>query len=107
MILKRSTEILPHARKALTVLNRLGLHARPATQWVRCTQAFESTIHFTTAKGKRFHAGRIMDVLLADLSCGSTLTVEAVGRDAHEALERLEKLLIEFREQDKAEASDV
>jgi phosphotransferase system HPr-like phosphotransfer protein len=50
--------------------------------------------------GKRFSASSLIDVLRANLDCGATVTLEAYGVDADEALDDLEKLLAEFHEKE-------
>lgn len=107
----RKTEIFPimglrqkgdiqHASKELRVLNELGLHARPAAQFVRCVQRYRSEI-WLISKDTRYHAGRLMDILLANLDQGSVFTVEADGPDAEKALEHLERLLVELRDEEE------
>lgn len=78
-------------------MNKLGLHARPAVVFVRCVMTFGSEVYIM-ANNKRYHAGRIMDLLLANLNCGKTFTLVASGPDAAEAVERLERLLGELRD---------
>ena len=91
------------ATKELKVLNELGLHARPAAQFVRCVQRYRSEI-WLISKGTKFHAGRLMDVLLANLDQGAAFTVEASGPDAEEAVEHLERLMTELREAEDSDA---
>jgi phosphotransferase system HPr (HPr) family protein len=83
--------------RQLTLTNEHGLHARPATELVRCAAAFESTITIS-AKGKRYRADRIMEVLLADLNRGDTFVLQAVGADAIQAVERIGQLVASLRE---------
>jgi len=83
--------------RTLTVCNPLGLHARPAAELVRNAQSFRSQL-WIVAGGKRFNAARLMELLMANLDCGATFVLEADGPDAAEALDRIEKLLLEFRE---------
>ena len=83
-------------------MNPLGLHARPAAEFVRCVHTF--TCEITIRKGQeRFSAHSILEVLSANLDCGSRIELEAIGDDASAALDRLEKLLFEFKEQEKNE----
>jgi len=87
-------------KRELEVLNPLGLHARPAAEFVRAVHKFSSEI--TIRKGdEHFSAHSILEVLSANLDCGSRITIEAIGADAKEALDRLEQLLFEFKEQEK------
>ncbi len=86
--------------KKLTVLNKLGLHARPASEFVRRARTFkaEITIH---KDGEDYSAASILDVLSANLDCGSEMVVRAVGADAEQALQSLGALLEEFKTQEE------
>ena len=88
-------------RREVEIINELGLHARPAAEFVRCVMTFASEI--TLRKGDDvFSASSILEVLSANLDCGSRIVLEAIGPDAARALDRLEALLVEFREQEQA-----
>ena len=84
-------------RREVCITNKLGLHARPAAQFVKRARSFRSEI-WIVKDGKRYSAASLIDILRANLDCGATATLEAHGVDAEEALERLEKLLAEFHE---------
>ena len=83
----------------VTVVNKLGLHARPASEFVRRARTFKSTI-FIKKNGETFSAASILDVLSANLDCGSSFVLEAEGPDAETALESLRGLLEEFKLQE-------
>jgi phosphocarrier protein HPr len=85
--------------RELTLLNEHGLHARPATEFVRCVLTFESTLTICS-KDKRYRADRIMEVLLADLNRGDTFLLEAEGPDAQQAVERIAALVVFLGEAD-------
>jgi phosphocarrier protein len=87
------------ARREVRITNKLGLHARPAAQFVKLARKFRSEI-WIVKEGERFSAGSLIDVLRANLDCGATAAIEAHGVDAEEALEDLEKLLAEFHEKE-------
>ncbi len=89
-------------RREVQIVNELGLHARPAAEFVRAVQKFqcEVTIH----KGdESYSASSILEVLSANLDCGAQVELEATGEDAEDALNRLEQLLSEFRDQEERE----
>lgn len=89
-------------RREVEILNELGLHARPAAEFVRAVHKFRCSV--TIAKGEdSFSASSILEVLSANLDCGCKIVIEAEGEDAEEALERLSHLLVEFREQEERE----
>ena len=99
MILRRShpDDRLIVVSREITVQNELGLHARPAAEFVRVANKFRSEI--TLIKGEqRFSASSLIDVLRANLDKGASATLEARGKDAEAAIARLEQLLIEFRD---------
>ena len=82
--------------REVVVQNELGLHARPAAEFVRIANRFRAEI--TLIKdGERYSAESLIEVLRANLDCGARATLEARGVDAERALTRLEKLLEEFR----------
>lgn len=86
--------------REVTVLNQLGLHARPAAEFVRMVLTFRCTV--TIRKGdERFSASSILDVLMANLEQGTKIILEAEGDDAESALTRLEALMVEFCEQEE------
>jgi phosphocarrier protein HPr len=88
--------------REVEILNEMGLHARPAAEFVRCVQRFQSTITIRKDE-EHFSAGSILEVLSACLDCGTRITIEAVGPDAEEALDRLAELLVKFKEEDESE----
>jgi phosphocarrier protein HPr len=86
-------------QREVRITNKLGLHARPAAQFVKRVRGFRSEI-WLVKDGKRFSASSLIDVLRANLDCGATAALEAHGVDAGEALEELEKLLAQFHEEE-------
>lgn len=89
-------------RREVEILNELGLHARPAAEFVRAVQKY--TCEVTICKGEEtFSASSILEVLSANLDCGARVTLEAEGDDAEEALNRLSELLHEFKAQEERE----
>ena len=88
-------------RREVRIANKLGLHARPAAQFVRQARAFRSDI-WLVKEDKRFSAISLIDVLRANLNCGDSAVLEAHGVDAHGAVERLEKLLMELGDEKDA-----
>ena len=84
-------------RKEVEIVNKLGLHARPAALFVRSVTRFKSTV--TIWKGEEnFSAASLLEVLTANLDCGARVVLEAIGPDEQEAIDELEALLLRFRE---------
>lgn len=78
--------------KELTIVNKLGLHARAASRFVSCTSRFASEVR--VHKGGRSVDGKsIMSVMMLAAGQGSVLTVQADGPDEHDALAAVEKLI--------------
>ena len=67
------------------ILNRLGLHARPAALIARCAAKFESAVSLTPPDGSPADAKSILSLLMLGAPCGSVLTLQAEGCDAEEA----------------------
>ncbi len=78
--------------KEVEIINELGLHARPAAEFVRTAQGFQSEV-FLVVDDRRFPADSIMEVLTAGLARGTRLVIEATGPDESEAVARLATLL--------------
>jgi phosphotransferase system HPr (HPr) family protein len=85
--------------RELTILNKLGLHARPAAEFVRCARKFKSTI-VIKKEGAEYSAASILDVLSANLDCGSHMMLIADGPDAKTALDELAALIEQFQIQE-------
>ena len=86
-------------RKEVEIVNKRGLHARPAALFVRWVIKFKSTI--TIWKGEeKFSGASLLEVLTANLDCGARVILEAIGPDEQEALNELEALLLRFRDEE-------
>jgi phosphocarrier protein len=79
-------------QRQVEIINKLGLHARPAALFVQCVIRFRSTVSIDK-DGERYSAASILEVLAANLDCGARIIIEAVGPDEKEALDELEALL--------------
>src|SRR5437899_10260386 len=78
--------------KELVVINKLGIHARPAAMFVRTANRFDCQI-FVEKDGERVNGKSIMGLMMLAAGPGSNLTVLAEGGDAARALIELEALL--------------
>ena len=78
-------------QKELTILNRLGLHARPAAQIAQTAAGFECNIELTK-DNVTINAKSIMGVMMLAAEFGSKICVTAKGTDETQALAALEKL---------------
>ncbi len=79
--------------KELTILNKLGIHARPAAQFVRLTSKYKSEV--TVEKDDEFVDGKsIMGLMMLAVGCGSSIKVSVEGEDEAELMEAIEQLIL-------------
>ena len=77
---------------AVTVINKLGLHARAATKLVTVASVFNAEV--TLKRGAReINAKSIMGVLTLAASIGTELTVTTDGPDEEDALGAILELI--------------
>jgi phosphocarrier protein HPr len=78
--------------RTVQIINRNGLHARPAAEIVKLAAKFESEI--TIVKDDLDVNGKsIMGVMMLAAEHGSSITFKAEGPDADKALDALETLV--------------
>jgi phosphocarrier protein len=76
----------------VTIINRLGLHARPAMTFVDLASTFKSDV--TVKRGDQEVDGKsIMHMMMLAATKGTTLEVIATGNDAERACAALKKLV--------------
>ncbi|MCB1631721.1 MAG: HPr family phosphocarrier protein [Pseudomonadales bacterium] len=78
--------------KELTIINRLGLHARAAAVLVTTAARFSSRV-LIRREGREADAKSIMAVMLLAAGRGTCITVSAEGEDADEAVQAIEALI--------------
>jgi phosphocarrier protein len=82
----------PRVERDVKVVNRAGMHARPAAEFVKTAGRFSSDI--TVAKdGLEVNGKSIMGVLMLAAEQGSSLRIAASGSDAEAALSALADLV--------------
>ena len=91
-----SAKAAPDASSIMTkdfrVLNKLGIHARPAAMFVKTANRFSCDI-FVEKDGEKVNGKSIMGLMMLAAGPGSKLTVHANGHDASQALAELETLI--------------
>lgn len=75
-----------------TIVNRLGLHARPAMAFVDLAGTFACEIE-VSKDGQAVDGKSIMQVMMLAAGKGAVLTISAKGADACKACETLKKLI--------------
>jgi phosphocarrier protein NPr len=78
--------------KELTIINKLGLHARAASKLAQLCQQFTATIRLEL-EGKEADANSIMAIMLLAGGQGKTVRVTAQGVDAPQALQAISQLI--------------
>jgi phosphocarrier protein len=77
---------------AVKVVNSLGVHARPAAEFVKLASRFEAEIQ-VEKDGMQVNGKSIMGVMTLAAECGSTLLIRAEGDDAKAAADALAALV--------------
>lgn len=78
--------------RSVEIVNRAGLHARPASEFVKLAGEFSAEI--TVEKdGIEVNGKSIMGVLMLAAEQGSSLRIQARGEDAPEAVDALCELV--------------
>jgi phosphocarrier protein len=86
-------ESLPFmVKKDFTILNKLGIHARPAAQFVKIANRFEADI-FVEKDGDEIDGKSIMGLMMLAAGHGSVITVTAEGSDETIAIEAIAGLI--------------
>ncbi len=80
------------AEKSVIILNRLGLHARPASRFAQTASNFQSDI-WVEKDGVSVDGKSILEVLTVSCPSGSKITIRAEGPDAAEAIDVLAALV--------------
>jgi phosphocarrier protein len=83
-----STEII----EEMTIVNSLGMHARPAAKLVQAVLPFESMI-FIQFNGQQVNAKSIMGLLTLAAAQGTRITVVCNGPDARDAMAAVRALV--------------
>ena len=78
--------------KEITIINRLGLHARPAAMFVRIASRFRSEV-WVAKEGEQINGKSIMGLMMLAAGQGSKLTIKCEGPDADKVMEELEELI--------------
>lgn len=78
--------------REVEIINKLGMHARPAAMFVKTASKFESEV--TVEKdGETVNGKSIMGLMMLAAGQGSKLTLTIEGDDAEEALQGLQELV--------------
>jgi phosphocarrier protein HPr len=95
LLYRRSNRVaaLQKVEKEILIVNRLGLHARPAAMFVRIASRYRSEI-WVSKEGEEVNGKSIMGLMMLAAGQGSKLRIRCEGPDAEKAIEELEQLII-------------
>lgn len=80
-------------KKELTIINKLGLHARPAAQFVRLANRFDCEI-WVEKDGEQVNGKSIMGLMMLAAGHGSKILVTTEGNQSEAAMEAVEELIL-------------
>ncbi len=83
---------MPTAQREFTIQNKLGIHARPAAQFVKTASRFSSEVR-VEKDGEEVDGKSIMGLMMLAAGHGSVINVAADGSDAEAALDALADLI--------------
>lgn len=86
-------------KKEFTILNKLGIHARPAAQFVKLANRFQADV-FVEKDGEEVDGKSIMGLMMLAAGHGSTILVTADGTDENDAIAAVEDLINRKFEED-------
>lgn len=78
--------------KNIIIINKLGMHARAAAQFVQLASSFLSHIEIEKG-GRRVNGKSIMGVMMLAASKNSEITIYADGTDEEKSINKLEELI--------------
>ena len=78
--------------RTVTIVNKLGLHARAAAKFVTLASSFASDIR-VARNGQEVNGKSIMGVMMLAASRGSVISLIADGEDEQYAVNRLAELI--------------
>lgn len=94
LLYRKSSRAAPAQKleKEVTIVNRLGLHARPAAMFVRIASRHRAEI-WVSKEGEEVNGKSIMGLMMLAAGQGSKLRIRCDGPDADKAMEELEELI--------------
>ena len=78
--------------KDVSIVNRLGLHARPAAMFVRIASRYRCEV-WVDKEGEEVNGKSIMGLMMLAAGQGSILRIRCEGDDAGKAMRDLEELI--------------
>src|SRR5437773_4862063 len=94
LLYRRANRAAPvqKVEKEIAIINRLGLHARPAAMFVRIASRYRAEV-WVAKESEEVNGKSIMGLMMLAAGQGSKLRIRCVGSDAAKALQELEELI--------------
>lgn len=83
---------MPDLSEEMTIVNSMGLHARPAAKLVQTVLQYTSDVQINV-NGQKVNAKSIMGLLTLAAAQGTQMMVTAQGPDAEEAMKAVRELV--------------
>ena len=78
--------------RSVQIVNKLGIHARPAAEIVKCASKFKSNITIIR-DDLEVNGKSIMGVMMLAAECGSSILIRAEGPDEQGAIDALSAVI--------------
>lgn len=89
-MMKKSVAV--KCEKEVSIVNELGIHARPAAMFVKLANTFTSEIFIEKDK-EQVNGKSIMGIMMLAAGKGTKIIIRAEGEDADSAVDAIEKLI--------------
>lgn len=92
ILARKSSGSEKRVTRELVILNRYGLHARPAALFVKTSNRYKAEV-WVEKDGEEVNGKSIMGLMMLAAGHGSKLKVSAAGSDAEKFLDEIEELV--------------
>jgi phosphocarrier protein len=92
ILAKKSPDGEKRITREVVIMNRYGLHARPAAMFVKTSNRFKAEV-WVEKDGEEVNGKSIMGLMMLAAGHGSKLRVSAEGADAEKFLDEIEQLV--------------
>jgi phosphocarrier protein HPr len=89
---KKPADLNSTITREMIVLNKLGIHARPAAMFVKTANRFGCAV-YVEKDNEKVNGKSIMGLMMLAAGPGSKIKVQVEGSDAAQALHELESLV--------------
>lgn len=83
---------MPSVAREMAIINQRGLHARASAKFVKCAEGFDADIR-VSRDGQTVPGTSIMGLMMLAAAMGTSISVEASGPQAEQAIDALSALV--------------